>query len=63
MLLPTAEQHFYAGDYESAYTTATDAAEIGERFKDADLIACARHLQGRALVQQAQVEKGSYNFV
>ncbi len=58
LLLPAAEQHFYAGHYESAYTTATDAAGIGERFKDADLIACARHIQGRALVQQAQVEKG-----
>jgi DNA-binding NarL/FixJ family response regulator len=58
LLLPAAEQHFHTGHYESAYTTATDAAGIGERFKDADLIACARHLQGRALVQQAQVEKG-----
>jgi DNA-binding NarL/FixJ family response regulator len=58
LLLPVAEQHFHTGHHESAYTAATDAAGIGERFKDADLIACARHLQGRALVQQAEVEKG-----
>ena len=28
------------------------------RFGEADLIACARHLQGRALMQQGQVEQG-----
>ena len=34
------------------------AAEIGERCGDADLIACARHDQGRIRIQQGQVEKG-----
>ena len=34
------------------------AAEIGERFGDADLIACTRHDQGRIRIQQGQVEKG-----
>jgi hypothetical protein len=34
------------------------AANIGERFDEPDLIACARHLQGRALMQQGHVERG-----
>ena len=58
LLLPVAEQHLAAGDCEAAYATAAGAAEIGERFGEADLIACARHLQGRALMQQGQVEEG-----
>ena len=47
LLLPVVEQHLAAGDFEAAYATAADAAEIGERCGDADLIACARHQQGR----------------
>lgn len=58
LLLPVAEQHLTAGDYETAYTTAAGAAEIGDRFRDPDLIACARHVQGRALMLQMQVQKG-----
>jgi DNA-binding CsgD family transcriptional regulator len=58
LLLPVAQQHLDAGDYAAAYAGATEAAEIGERFGEADLIACARHLQGRILVQQGQVEAG-----
>ena len=34
------------------------AVEIGERFADPDLIACARHLQGRVRLQQGQIEEG-----
>jgi DNA-binding CsgD family transcriptional regulator len=58
LLLPAAEQHLAAGDHETAYITATGAAEIGERFREPDLIACARHVQGRALILQRQVQKG-----
>lgn len=58
LLLPVVEQHLGAGDCEAAYATAIDAAEIGDRFGEADLIACARHLQGRVLVQRGQVEDG-----
>ena len=39
-------------------TTATAAAAIGERFQDADLVACALHLQGRALIRKGEVEAG-----
>ena len=58
LLLPVVEQHLAAGDLEAAYATAAEAAEIGERCGDADLIACTRHDQGRIRIQQGQVEKG-----
>ncbi len=58
LLLPTAEQLLGADDWDSAYATATDAVEIGERFGDADLVSCGRHLQGRALMGKGQVEDG-----
>jgi DNA-binding CsgD family transcriptional regulator len=58
LLLPVVEQRLEAGDYEAAYTAAADAATIGERCGDSELIACARHQQGRARLQQAQVEAG-----
>ncbi|HET7550435.1 MAG TPA: LuxR C-terminal-related transcriptional regulator [Gemmatimonadaceae bacterium] len=58
LLLPVAEQRLAERDSDSALAAATDAAEIGERFGDADLTACARHLQGRALIQQGQVPRG-----
>ena len=58
LLLPVVEQRLEAGDCEAAYAAAADAAAIGERCGDADLIACARHLQGRILHQQGKVEAG-----
>ena len=58
LLLPVVEQHLEAGDYESAYTVAADATAVGERCGDPELVACARHQQGRARLQQAQVEAG-----
>jgi DNA-binding CsgD family transcriptional regulator len=57
LLLPEIER-LESGDFESAYATAADAAAIGERCGDADLIACARHLQGRIRLRQGQVETG-----
>lgn len=58
LLLPVAEQHLAEGEGDAAYTTAIDAAAIGERFADADLTACARHLQGRALIRRGEVHAG-----
>lgn len=58
LLLPLAEQHLAECNGDAAHTTAASAAEIGDRFGDADLIACARHLQGRALIRQGQVPAG-----
>jgi DNA-binding CsgD family transcriptional regulator len=58
LLLPVVEQRLDAGDYEAAYAAAADAAAIGERCGDPDLVACARHQQGRIRLQQVQVEAG-----
>jgi DNA-binding CsgD family transcriptional regulator len=58
LLLPVVEQQLAAGDCEVAYAAAASAAEIGERCGDADLIACARHQQGRIRLQQGQVKRG-----
>jgi DNA-binding CsgD family transcriptional regulator len=58
LLLPVVEQRIESGDYETAYSAAGDAAAIGERCGDVDLIACARHQQGRIRLQQGQVEAG-----
>jgi DNA-binding CsgD family transcriptional regulator len=58
LLLPVVEQRLASGDCEGAYVVAAEAAAIGERCRDADLIACARHQQGRIRLQQGQVEAG-----
>ena len=58
LLLPSVLQRIDAADWAAADDMATAAAEIGDRFGEADLIAAARHLQGRILMRQGQVEKG-----
>lgn len=58
LLLPVVEQRLEAGDFKAAYAAAISAAEIGERCVDADLVACARHQQGRVRLQQGQTQAG-----
>jgi ATP/maltotriose-dependent transcriptional regulator MalT len=58
LLLPVAEQLLAKSEWDVALRTAASAAEIGDRFGDADLTACARHLQGRALLRQGRVQPG-----
>jgi DNA-binding CsgD family transcriptional regulator len=58
LLLPVVLERVGAGDWETVATTATEAAEIGERFGDADLLALAVHEQGHALVILGQVKEG-----
>jgi DNA-binding CsgD family transcriptional regulator len=56
LLLPVAEVHLGEGNPGAALAAASAAAEIGHRFGDADLSTVAAHLQGRALMQQGQVQ-------
>ena len=58
LLLPVVEQRLDSGDLETAYALAADATAIGERCGDSDLIAFARHQQGRIRLQQGQLEAG-----
>jgi DNA-binding CsgD family transcriptional regulator/tetratricopeptide (TPR) repeat protein len=58
LLTPVVEQYLESSDCEAAYAAAAEAAAIGERCGDPDLVACARHQQGRARLQQAQVQAG-----
>ena len=58
LLLPVAEQHLGERDGLAAHAVASRAAAIGQRFGDSDLVACARHLQGRALLNQGSVHAG-----
>jgi DNA-binding NarL/FixJ family response regulator len=58
LLIPTLLQQVASGDCEAAFATAADAAAIGERFGDADLLAMAVHEQGFALFRQGRVEEG-----
>jgi DNA-binding CsgD family transcriptional regulator len=58
LLLPTVEQHLASNDFEPAYGLASEAAAIGERCGDADLVICARHQQGRIRLQQGQIQAG-----
>jgi len=58
LLLPVAQQQLDAGDHDAAHASATRAVELGERFGDPDLTACALHLQGVIRMQQGRVEQG-----
>jgi DNA-binding CsgD family transcriptional regulator len=58
LLLTVVEQRIDSLDYEAAYAGAAEAAAVGERCGDLDLVACARHQQGRIRLQQGQIESG-----
>jgi DNA-binding CsgD family transcriptional regulator len=58
LLLPAAQRLLNSGDFIKAHDCAGRAAQIGERFGEADLIAFARNLQGRAMFSDGQTERG-----
>ena len=58
LLLPAAVQASASGDYETARTTAAQAAEIGLRAGDPDLLALGLHFHGRALLALSRVREG-----
>jgi DNA-binding CsgD family transcriptional regulator len=56
--LPDVFRFTAAGDHEHARTAAAEAAAIGGRFKDQDLSALGRNLEGRALIRQGRPSEG-----
>jgi len=58
LLLPTVIRHAIAGEHEAAHAAAANAAAIGDRFDDHDLLALAVMEQGHARVRQGRIEEG-----
>ena len=57
-LLPTVFRHEAMGDFEAAAAAAAEAAEIGKRHGDPELMALAIHAQGHMLVLAGRVPEG-----
>ena len=58
LLVPVAFQRAFEGDWPNAYEIAGQAAAIGARFGDVDLVTLARNIQGRALIGQGNTADG-----
>ena len=58
LLIPRVIERRAAGDHAAAHAATVEAAEIAERFADADLLALALHEQGQALVALGRVDDG-----
>lgn len=58
LLLPTIFRHLADGDPAAAEAVAHDAAEIGDRCGEMDLVALARNLRGRALLRDGRARRG-----
>jgi DNA-binding CsgD family transcriptional regulator len=58
LMLPGAEEQARRGSFDTAFAAAAEATAIGERFGDRDLVAIARHGQGRVLIQRGEVAAG-----
>ena len=52
------EQVLRGGDGARAFEMAVDASELGERYGEPDLVASARHMQGRAAIKLGRVSQG-----
>jgi DNA-binding CsgD family transcriptional regulator len=58
LLCAAGRQSAMQGDFASAQARFGEAAEIGARFRDADLLALARHGQGRSLLGMGRTTEG-----
>ena len=58
LLIPAILQRVGAGDYDGAYEAARAAAEVAERFRNADLAAAAAQFSGMVRIKQGQIEEG-----
>ena len=54
----TAMRALAAGDIEAAQVAAAAAASIAERFREADLVALARSIEGRIHLRRGTIERG-----
>src|SRR5215471_21573287 len=58
LLLPTGLRSIFAGDLSAARIAYVEAAAIGERFGDKDLVTFALNGQGRTLIRQGEIAAG-----
>ena len=58
LLIPVLLRHVASGDSAAAYEAAGEAARIGARFGDKDLVALVLQEQGHALIRRGQSEEG-----
>lgn len=58
LILPRVLQHEAEGEWGAAADAAAEAASIGERFGDPDLLALAMHEQGFATIKRGQAREG-----
>ena len=58
LLVPAMFERKAQGDLEGAIATAAEAARIGERFGDPDLVALAIHEQGHLMITNGEVREG-----
>jgi len=58
LLLPGARQSILSGHVADAESQFAEAADIGARFGDADLVNLARQGQGRSLIERGEIERG-----
>jgi DNA-binding CsgD family transcriptional regulator len=58
LVMTAARQLVMSGNVADAESKFAEAADIGERFGDADLTSLARQGQGRALIELGEVERG-----
>lgn len=58
LLLARARAAAASGDGTAAYALFREAAGVGDRFGDSDLVTLARHGEGRALIRMGQKSRG-----
>ena len=58
LLLPVAFRHQAGRNFEAAYDVAGEAATIGRRFDEEDLVAVATHMQGLVRISDGRIEEG-----
>jgi len=56
--IPQTMRHLAQNEFALASACAEEAARIGEQFGEADLVALARSLQGRARLRQGKIREG-----